>query len=659
MGSQHVPHHPRLLLLLEDEPSIRVSLCEVLHADYEVQAFADGEQAWQSAQQEPPDLVLVDVLAPGLDGIGLTRRLRAEPRTATIPIILLTAGNQKTLLREGLDAGADDFLLKPFSPQELLVRLRSHRQIIELRREAASRQSDERFRLIVESARDYAIFTFDAQRRVTSWNPGAEVMTGYSEADMLGQAVDLLYTVEDRDRGVPAAEMQQAHSTGHVHNERWHLRKDGSRFWGSGVVMPMRESAPEPSSLKILRDFTAAHQAEQAHRRAEDRFSLVVQSISDYAIYLLDPEGRVTSWNPGAERIKGYKEEEIIGQHFSVCFTPEAIATGRPAKELEIAAREGRFHEEDWRVRKNGERYWGDELIVPLRNDNGDLTAFARFCRDLTERKRQEDERTRLLASEQAARQEAEAANRTKDRFLAALSHELRTPLMPVQIALHVMGREKGLPPAVLDGIEMIRRNVKIEAQLIGDLLDVSHIVHGKLEMKLEPMDLHRCIRQALEICREDFVAKNLKLTLDLNAKDHRVIGESSRLQQVLWNLFQNAAKFTPENGEITVCSSNPDGRSIEIVVSDTGMGIEAEDLPKIFAPFEQGDPDKARLHGGLGLGLAIAHAIVAAHGGRLTAESAGHEHGATFRATLSTMAKAAPGPSAPGISQDEPPLRT
>ncbi len=583
-------------------------------------------------------MFLADVFLPGLDGVNLTRRLRAEPRTATIPIILLTTGNEKSLLLEGLAAGANDFLLKPFSPHELAARLRSHRQIIELRREAASRQGDERFRLIVESARDYAIFTFDAKRRVTSWNSGTEAMTGYSNAEFIGQSVDLLYTAEDRDCGVPATEMQQAHETGHVHNERWHLRKDGSRFWGIGVVMPLRESGSEPGSLKILRDFTVVHQAEQARRHAEDRFSLVVQSISDYAIYLLDPEGRVTSWNPGAERIKGYKEEEVIGQHFSVCFTPEELAADRPARELAIAAREGRFHEEDWRVRKNGERYWGDELIVPLRNDNGELIAFARFCRDLTERKHSEDERARLLASEQAARQEAEAANRTKDRFLAALSHELRTPLAPMQFALYVMKCEEGLPPAVLDGIEMIRRGVETEAQLISDLLDVSRIVHSKLEMKLEPMDLHGCIKQALEVCQGDFAAKNLKLILDLTATNHQVIGETSRLQQVFWNLFQNAAKFTPEKGEIIVRSSNPDGGSIEIVVSDTGMGIEAEELPKIFVPFKQGDPDRARLHGGLGLGLAIAHAVVAAHDGDLNAESPGRGQGATFRVKLATI---------------------
>ncbi len=500
--------NPRLLLA-EDDSATRDLLCKLLHSEYDVEAVATGEQAWAAAQRELPDLILSDVLLPGgLDGISLTRQLRAAERTHILPIILVTASNEKELLLSCLEAGADDCLLKPFRAPELLARLRCHRRLVQMRWEAAAREHDERFRLIVESARDYAIFTFDTARLVTSWNTGAEVITGFTAADIIGRPIDLIYTAEDRKHGVSIEEVRQAHAVGHFYNERWHVRKDGSRFWGSGVVMPLRETASERGGLKILRDLTALHEADA--------------------------------------------------------------------------------------------------------------------------------ERARLMCAEQAARQEAEAANRAKDHFLASLSHELRTPLAPVQIALHLMERTKGLPASVHESIRMIRRNVDVEVRLIGDLLDVSRIVHGKLELNLEPFDLHDGLRQALEVCEEDFTTKALKLTVTLEAKDSQVLGDGTRLQQVCWNLLKNAAKFTPKDGQIDVRSYN-EGTDIVVEVRDTGAGIKAEILAKIFAPFEQGGAERTRRYGGLGLGLAISQAIVAAHEGEITAESSGPSQGATFRVRLST----------------------
>ena len=517
-GGPPARRNPRLLLA-EDDPLMREYLCEILRVDYEVEAVVNGEQACAAVQRDLPEMVLSDVLMPDLDGIGLTRQLRAAERTNTLPIILLTASTEKELMLLCLEAGADDCLLKPFSPPELQARLRSHRRLVEMRWEAATRQHDERFRLIVESARDYAIFTCDAQRLVTSWNSGAEVITGYTPADIIGRPMDLVYTSEDNEKEVPADEVEHAHEIGHYYNERWHMRKDGSRFWGSGIVMPLRENGPQKGCLKILRDLTALHEADA--------------------------------------------------------------------------------------------------------------------------------ERARLMTAEQTARREAEAANRTKDHFLAALSHELRTPLAPVQMALYLMGRTEGLPLSVYEGLEMIRRNVDVEVRLIGDLLDVSRIAHGKLELNSKPLDLHDCLRQALEVCQEDFAAKKLRVTVALTARQHRVFGEAARLQQAFWNLLKNAAKFTPEGGGIAVRTSNA-RKGIVVEVTDTGLGIQADALAKIFDPFEQEEPDRARLYGGLGLGLAISHAIVAAHGGQLTAESPGRNRGATFRARLSAMTKEAPPVSVP-----------
>ena len=242
----------------------------------------------------------------------------------------------------------------------------------------------------------------------------------------------------------------------------------------------------------------------------------------------------------------------------------------------------------------------------------------------------------RREAIEEVARKEAEAAVQAKNRFLACLSHELRTPLTPVTLALYLINQKKGLPESVYEGLETIRRNVETEKRLINDLLDYSQIALGELGLSMEPTDLHDCLGQALKECREEFAAKHLKLTVSLSAERHQVRGDAARLKQVFCNLVQNAVKFTPERGNIGVKSAN-DGDDIVVEVEDDGLGIAAEALPKIFRSFEHGSVERERVYGGLGLGLAIAQAIVTAHEGQLTAASPGLDHGATFRLCLNT----------------------
>jgi PAS domain S-box-containing protein len=479
--------------------------------------------------------------------------------------------------------------------------------------------------------------TLDGQDRITSWNPGAEALFGYPAQEAIGQSGELIFTPEDRAARQPQREREVARREGRAEDERWHLRKDGRRFWGSGVLTPM--PGPEGQGagfLKILRDRTEVHQAEQARRQAEQRFSLLARAVRDYAIFLLDPEGRITHWNEGAARVKGYAEAEALGRHVSLFYPPEQVTAGVPERQLQEAAAQSRFHEENWRVRKGGERFWAEELIVPLRDEeSGALLGFAKICRDLSERKAAEDERARLLEAEQAARQAAEAADRAKDRFLAALSHELRTPLAPVQLALFNLQHEEQLSPAGRETVAMIGRNLEVERQLIDDLLDVSRIVHGKLELRPEPVDLHGCVRAALEVCRSALGAKGLQVALHLDAANPTVGGEEARLQQVFWNLLHNAAKFTPPGGAVTVRSRDREGGGVAVEVSDTGAGIAPGLLAKLFEPFEQGDAEVGRRQGGLGLGLAICQGIVQAHGGRIGATSAGPGRGATFTVEL------------------------
>ena len=475
----------------------------------------------------------------------------------------------------------------------------------------------------------------DPNNRIVLWTHGAKHLYGFSKAEALGRVSHELLQTQFPDS---QERMDEAlRRAGRWEGELVHRTRSGERRVVASQQIVYRDAGGRPARiLEVNADLTEVHQAEQARRQAEQRFSLLARSVRDYAIFLMDPEGRITHWNEGAARVKGYTEAEVLGQHVSLFYPPDQLAAGRPQRQLQEAAAQGRSHEENWRVRKGGERFWGDELIVPLRDEeSGALLGFAKICRDLTERKAAEDERVRLLAAEQAARKEAEEANRAKDRFLAALSHELRTPLTPVRLALFALEQDAQLSAAAREALALIGRNVEVECRLIDDLLDISRVVHGKLALRPVPLDLHACVREALEVCRGELTAKGLQVTVNLEATRPQLTGDPSRLRQVFWNLLQNAAKFTPEGGAITVRSRDREGGGVAVEVADTGAGISPELLPKIFDAFERGTSKTPLGVDGLGLGLAIAQAIVQAHGGRILATSAGEGQGATFTVEL------------------------
>src|SRR4051812_3634701 len=236
-----------------------------------------------------------------------------------------------------------------------------------------------RFELLVQSVTDYAIYMLDLEGRVTSWNAGAQRFKGYEAGEIIGEHFSRFYTPEERERQAPKMALETAERKGRFETEGWRVRKDGSRFWASVVIDPVREPDGRLVGFaKVTRDLTERRKAEQELRQSEQRFRLLVQSVTDYAIYMLDPEGRVTSWNPGAERFKGYGADEIIGQHFSRFYTDEDRAIDIPGTALETARREGRFEAEGWRVRKDGSRFWASVIIDPVRNDAGDLIGFAK-----------------------------------------------------------------------------------------------------------------------------------------------------------------------------------------------------------------------------------------------------------------------------------------
>jgi len=262
----------------------------------------------------------------------------------------------------------------------------------------------DRYRLLVGSITDYAIYMLDANGRVTSWNPGAKRFKGYDEAEIIGEHFSRFYTDEDRQSGLPAHALATAAREGRFEHEGWRVRKDGSRMWAHVIIDPILSPAGKLIGFaKVTRDISQQRAAQQALRASEQRFRLLVQGVTDYAIYMLDREGLVASWNRGAQRFKGYAEEEIIGQHFSSFYTDEDRKSGLPERNLEVAAREGRCEQEGWRVRKDGTRMWAHVVIDPLFDDDGHLIGFAKVTRDITEQKaaretlRRSEERFRLL----------------------------------------------------------------------------------------------------------------------------------------------------------------------------------------------------------------------------------------------------------------------
>jgi two-component system CheB/CheR fusion protein len=379
-----------------------------------------------------------------------------------------------------------------------------------------------------------------------------------------------------------------------------------------------------------------------AFRASEERFRLLVENAREFAIFSMDTDRRVTSWNTGAERLLGYSDEEILGQIADVIFTPEDRAAGAPQHEVATALVEGRAGDERWHMRKDGSRFWSSGFLMTMHDLGGQVIGFVKILHDRTEAKKAEEALARsrqdleaALLEAESARAEAERADRAKDHFLAVLSHELRTPLTPVLMAVHTLARRKDLPPAVREAMEMIRRNIQIEAHFIDDLLDLTRIARGKLDVICEPVDAHEMVRRAVEICAPDLEAKQQRLTVALDATAHQMKGDASRLQQVFWNLLKNASKFAPIGGEIRVVSyNNPAGRLV-VEVTDNGIGIASDALEKIFDAFVQADEKIRRQFGGLGLGLALSKATVDAHGGILRASSAGRGHGATLSVEL------------------------
>lgn len=487
---------------------------------------------------------------------------------------------------------------------------------------SASEQTDDgSFRQLVEGVLDHAVYMLDPAGNVASWNSGAERFKGYSAAEIVGSHFSRFYVEEDRRSGLPARAIEVALREGRFENEGWRVRKDGTRFWAHVVMDPIR--APDGMLLgfaKVTRDLTRRRAAEEALRRSQEEFRLLVQSVTDYGIYMLDPEGNVATWNAGAQRIKGYSQEEIIGQHFSRFYTEEDRAAGVPQRALATALHEGRFENEAWRVRKDGTRFWASIVIDPVRERDGTLRGFAKVTRDITERREAQLELERAReALFQSQKMEAIG------QLTGGVAHDFNNLLTAVIGSLELV--RKRLPsgdrnlPLIDNAMQAARRGGALTQRMLAfarrqeldpELASVAALVEGMTTLF------------------DHTLGPSIVLEVDCPASLPRVRVDVNQLEMALLNLVVNARDAMPRGGTIAIVASEvaaspdspfplPAGRYVRLSVRDQGHGMDAITLARATEPFFT----TKGVGKGTGLGLSMVHGLAEQLGGRLQLESA------------------------------------
>jgi len=502
--------------------------------------------------------------------------------------------------------------------------------ILAVTADLTARKANEQWLRLLSDAVPQIIWMNDASGTTTYFNKRWYEFSGLSEEESRDGSPDLLHP---EDCVHVLSRWDEASSKGVTFEAEYRLRRyDGQYRWFIGRTIPLRdESGRVTSWFGTGTDIHDLKQTESALAVERERLRLIMDSSSEHAIFSTDLDLHVTHWGGGAEQILGYSAEEMIGAKVDILYSPEDLASQLPAAEAAEALTSGRAGEGRWQARKDGSRFWAQRVILPMKPGKKEaVTGFVHILTDETEREKTREAERRSLEALEKAHAAAEAAGRAKDHFLAVLSHELRTPLTPVSMIIGEVLQDPALPESMRSDLEAAHRNVLVECHLIDDLLDLSRIVHGKFAVVHRRFDLQDSIRSAVDMVKSDIQDKGQILTLDLLAEPVPIRGDAVRLQQVVWNLLKNATKFTPQSGLITL-RLYKDGTDAVTEISDNGIGIKPELLERIFTAFDQGGQEITRRYGGLGLGLAISSATLAAHGSRLLAASPGPGQGATF----------------------------
>jgi PAS domain S-box-containing protein len=659
------------ILVAEDDNTFRHVLEMLLGEHWSVEAFPDGRKVLDAARRECPDLVLADLLMAGLDGFGLVRELRSDAATRAVPVIVITGLTEEEARIKALEAGANDFLIKPFSNRELLLRVSTHLEMAALRREGAEREKEAHTRAILEGALE-AVVAMDARGRITFWNPQAERIFGRAREEAMGRTfIDLVLPPGLRDEHT--REMRRFLETGEARalNRRVEvsaLRHDGTTFPAELAVTPMRVGGAYAFTA-FIRDISDRKWAERRLGVQHEATRALAESPTrdDAAVTVLRTICEGLDWDLGLAWVVDPQQDRL-----------RCIALWRPPTdaaaldEADGARTLGRAEELAGCVWETGKPEWLADLVSEkdgarftwpaqagfraalafpvllgghvlgvmeffnrqVRQPEDDvlqmMDAIGAQVGQFYERKRAEDE-------VRAAYEEARAANRAKDEFLATLSHELRTPLSAIVGWTHMLRTGQLDPTTAARAIETIDRNARVQTQLISDILDVSRIVSGKLHLDVRPLELAATIAAALDTVRPSADAKGVTLLSTLEPTAMPVSADPDRLQQVVWNLLANAIKFTPRGGRVELRLRRANSHA-EIVVEDTGPGIPRAFLPHVFERFRQADGSSTRAHGGLGLGLAIVRHLVEAHGGTVRAANATEGAGSVFTVRLPIM---------------------
>jgi PAS domain S-box-containing protein len=479
---------------------------------------------------------------------------------------------------------------------------------------------DGRYRLLVDAITDYAIYMLDPGGHVSSWNTGANRFKGYTEEEILGQHFSRFYTPEDREAGLPRRALATAEAEGRFESEGWRVRKDGERFWAHVIIDAIRDPGGQLIGFaKITRDLSERKLAEEVLRRSEEQFRLLVEGVTDYAIYMLTPEGNVTSWNAGAQRIKGYEPTEIIGQHFARFYTEEDRAAELPRAALETASTEGRFEKEGWRVRKDGTQFWASVIIDAIRDEGGALIGFAKVTRDVTE-KRQAQEALERAQQELFQAQKMEAVG----QLTGGIAHDFNNLLTAVLGSLEIAKKRALSGQSNADLIENAIQGAKRGAALTQRLLAFSR----KQDLKLEKVELPELVREMASLI-ERTIGPEIEIATIFPLSLPPVMSDPNQLESALLNLVVNARDAMPSGGRITIEARRravgagqvkelPTGDYIVLTVADEGEGMDEETLEKAATPFFT----TKGVGKGTGLGLPMIQGLMAQSGGALVLKS-------------------------------------
>lgn len=473
--------------------------------------------------------------------------------------------------------------------------------------------------MLVEAVTDYAIYMLDPTGIVSSWNPGARRFKGYEESEIIGEHFSRFYTEEDRKSELPRRALETAAREGKFEAEGWRVRKDGSRFWAYVIIDPIKDSEGKlVGYAKVTRDLTERRAAEAELRRSQEQFRLLVQGVTDYAIYLLSPEGKVASWNAGAERIKGYKPEEIIGQHFSVFYTNDDRSSGLPKFALATARQDGRFEKEGLRVRKDGSQFWANVVLDAIHDEEGALIGFAKITRDVTERKKTEEklDRTRE-ALVQAQKMEAIG------HLTGGVAHDFNILLMAIQGSLELMKRRL---PAGDTQMHQFLDNALQGAQRGAALTQRMLAFARRQELKLQTINVTELVNGMTELLQSS-LGSSAQIETHFSIGLPKVAADANQLELAILNLTMNARDAMPKGGTIVISARErtvhdepglKPGGYVCLAVKDTGTGMDEETVRRATEPFYT----TKGVGKGTGLGLPMVLGMTEQSGGKLYLKS-------------------------------------